>query len=385
MRRRPHTKSRKGCLPCKQRHRKCDEAYPRCASCTRLEIPCTWPSSPRPKESTSTGPEHHVSMQLQNRHFGSPDLQSSAASPPLPLDDMRLLHHWTAKTALAHGSTLASNGDRLWSIEVAEVAFEHPFLLHGLLGIAAIHKTLGDPQNDRPGLLAQADAHMSSCLGPYKKNLEQPALETSLPMFLLSSILVTYNLASAQVAEPDNPIDALLHCFRLLRGVSIVIGPHWEQLTKTTIVAQIMSNIVASEEKASAEDGQIEINEVLRLKELVAQLDTSHAEVCIRTIEDLHQVFVRTELSDHPDNAHTICMIWPAQLSETYLDLIAAEHPVAVIILAHFAVLMVRSRHAWYLKGWPKRIVNAAVRILDSTPELQKWLDWPRQHVHVTV
>jgi hypothetical protein len=63
------------------------------------------------------------------------------------------------------------------------------------------------------------------------------------------------------------------------------------------------------------------------------------------------------------------------------MTLVVAQNPVAVIILAHFAVLMARARYAWWMKGWPQRILDNAVRTLEPTPELMEWLDWPRAHI----
>ncbi|RMJ25084.1 hypothetical protein PHISP_04025 [Aspergillus sp. HF37] len=54
--RRPRaSRSRSGCLPCKNRKKKCDEARPRCSDCRRLNIPCRWPSSQSESPGETTG------------------------------------------------------------------------------------------------------------------------------------------------------------------------------------------------------------------------------------------------------------------------------------------------------------------------------------------
>lgn len=41
--RRPRaSRSRAGCLSCKERKKKCDETRPRCSDCRRLNLPCRW-------------------------------------------------------------------------------------------------------------------------------------------------------------------------------------------------------------------------------------------------------------------------------------------------------------------------------------------------------
>jgi hypothetical protein len=63
--------------------------------------------------------------------------------------------------------------------------------------------------------------------------------------------------------------------------------------------------------------------------------------------------------------------------------MVSTQHPVAVIILAYFAVMMSESRFLWWIKGWPERIMRAAQRSIESTPHLKSWLDWPLRHIKV--
>jgi hypothetical protein len=239
--------------------------------------------------------------------MSSPGPVSNVFPSTLPLDDMRLLHHWTAKASFSHSSTLGYNGG-LWSVDIVEVAFEHPFLLHGLLAITAIHKSLANTEYPRAQLLGQADTHISICLETYTKNLEQPARETSLAMFLLSTVIVTYNLASAQIEEPDDPIRALLHCFRLHRGIHLAIGPFWAELIKTRIVTAMSAAIRDADLRSAA--GYAEKEEIMRLKQLAAELDTEDADICVQTIEALHKAFVNSENCPKQEDKHSNCMRW---------------------------------------------------------------------------
>ena len=64
-------------------------------------------------------------MLQEHRNFRTPDLVPTAFSPTLPVDDMRLLHHWTAKLSFFHDAELGYF-DRIWSVDVVEIAFQHP-------------------------------------------------------------------------------------------------------------------------------------------------------------------------------------------------------------------------------------------------------------------
>lgn len=271
----------------------------------------------------------------------------------------------------------------MWSIDVVEIAFEHPFLLHGIFALAAVHKTLVNPEADRTSLLAQADTHMTSSLSIYREHLEKPTLETAVPMFLLAATLFTYNLASAQIEEPERPLDALLHCFRLIRGIREVVGAYWQQLTQAPIVKDLLSGVTDVDGIPVPDDSAF--TQILDLQRLTTDLNSPDREVLLETLENLHKTFLKTRICADEQHVVNMFMTWPARLSDEYLALIEAHNPVAVIVVAHFAVLMSRSPSAWWMKGWPERIIDASLSLLDTRPELREWLDWPVHQIRMSV
>lgn len=188
-----------------------------------------------------------------------------------------------------------------WQIDCVEVALDYPFLLRGLLALAALHKTVCDPQSDRQGLLLQADTHMSNALETYRKNLEEPREDTAMAMFLLAVVIVTYNLGSAQLEAPEDPIGALHHCFRLVQGVSLVIRPHETQILNSTILSKIV-------EQGSGTTFQGDVPEVLRLKKLAETKKTSAHDFYTHAIDDLHLHFLKTRQCP-PENDRLVCAL----------------------------------------------------------------------------
>ncbi|KZT43627.1 hypothetical protein SISSUDRAFT_611897 [Sistotremastrum suecicum HHB10207 ss-3] len=79
MRKRPkYTRSKTGCLTCRQKKVKCDETKPSCTRCTQGQRDCTWPENVPPRRKPSRPqdtPEERPST------AGSENL-SSSASPP---------------------------------------------------------------------------------------------------------------------------------------------------------------------------------------------------------------------------------------------------------------------------------------------------------------
>ena len=211
---------------------------------------------------------------------------------------MRLLHWWTAKTY--KDMNIDSARWPAWQLDCVDIALDFPFLLRGLLALAAIHKTAYDPQSNRQDLLLQADTHMSNALETYRKNLEHPKEETAVAMFLLSVVIVTYNLASAQLEPPEDPIGALHHCFRLTQGCTLVMRPHMAQLVNSKILHSLV-------EQSSLIPLEGEVPEVLRLKKLAETKKPSAHDSCTSAIDVLHTLFVKTRRCP-PENDRMVCL-----------------------------------------------------------------------------
>ncbi|KAF1850500.1 uncharacterized protein K460DRAFT_271541 [Cucurbitaria berberidis CBS 394.84] len=376
--RKTHSKSRKGCSQCKQRHTKCNEARPRCANCIRLDIQCSWPTVPNTYSTPSqASPADHVSPFAEPEPSGSPDTASRAFELSIP--DLRLVHHWTSKGY----NSLHPTGTRsdAWQTGFIELGFEHPFLLHGLLALSAAHKASFLLPAERQSLLLQADSHISRALDTYRKNLEASNDETpTIPMFILSSVLLTYNFGIAQ-EKPEDPIGSLHHCFMLLQGIKVVVLPHWDRIKDNDVFALMtdMSSPSTLEMLDSlARDDKSQ--EIIRLKELTELLlDTQDKEACADAIDQLHATWLRFRHLTHDRDEYGLLFLWPAKLNNRFFDLLAAHNPVTCIITTHFATILAQGRPIWWVSKWPVWLLDASEELLRATPDLLRWLDWPQQ------
>lgn len=269
----------------------------------------------------------------------------------------------------------------IWRDECTEIAFQHPFLLHGYLALSAVHKAITVPGSDRRSLLLQADSHICRGLAVYRKHLETPIIERAIPMFMTSMILFTYNLGSAQLEEPEDPISGIHHCFRLLAGIKMVVMPFWLQIKDTTVFSHIAELAEGDDiDSLDARGKDDTIPEILALKELTGYLsNVQDRDACLSEIDQLHTTSVRLRHASALSDEYSLILGWAAQLQENFLNLISAHNPVACIILAHFAALLAQSRPVWWVGNWPQWLLTACEQLLTATPELLKWIDWPRR------
>ncbi|KAH8817631.1 hypothetical protein DL96DRAFT_392633 [Flagelloscypha sp. PMI_526] len=129
--RRIHRKSKQGCKTCRKRRVKCDETnFPSCLNCTKRGIQCDWPQA-----LIETGVEN------VSKDVNGPTVQP-IFTQGLSHYDLELLHHFTTTTAVSlldvHGIESSLILD-IYQRHGPRLALAHPFLMHSLLAISALH------------------------------------------------------------------------------------------------------------------------------------------------------------------------------------------------------------------------------------------------------
>ncbi|KAM5368969.1 hypothetical protein ACJZ2D_009278 [Fusarium nematophilum] len=204
--RRTHTKSRHGCMRCKQRRKKCDERTPRCSRCVERNVPCEYPRSttlessppqldslwhqvqnltiPSPNyassisgaiSTTSSNVSPRISPFLSSNYDVDLELLQAKAQPTQALNstELELLSHYLSHTARA----IAFDSQDLYVLKVGfpNLAFRSKPLMSSVLALAAVckcHDIITQPGTqaqdmDRDqirNLLALADQHHGESL-----------------------------------------------------------------------------------------------------------------------------------------------------------------------------------------------------------------------------
>ncbi|KAI1016758.1 hypothetical protein LB504_007140 [Fusarium proliferatum] len=192
--RRSHTKSRSGCRECKRRKVKCDERLPSCFNCARRGITCTLTSSQQSQKTEAT----RLPLINNRETEASPDALSvaevwSAPTPGASLEfqdhGLELMHHYSAITA----NTLALRLDmqHIWRMVLPEMSYNTPFLSHGLLSVAALHKAHLLPAR-RDTYLDLAAYHQSRGMHGFRSIFSSIDEKNWHPAFCFSSTIVIY-------------------------------------------------------------------------------------------------------------------------------------------------------------------------------------------------
>ncbi|TLS23343.1 uncharacterized protein PpBr36_06746 [Pyricularia pennisetigena] len=96
-----HTKSKTGCLTCKQRRKKCDEARPKCGGCVAAGWDCEFPPA-NAVAKRSRPPQQHG--------FGSATIARPSLLPDLTRQELEMFHFYSGYRMSGLGLILSSPG-----------------------------------------------------------------------------------------------------------------------------------------------------------------------------------------------------------------------------------------------------------------------------------
>ncbi|EFW19645.1 hypothetical protein D8B26_007849 [Coccidioides posadasii str. Silveira] len=423
--RRSHRKSRLGCLQCKRRKIKCDEAPPPCGNCKKHNIECQFAAVPVKSSSAAKhGPLSQARPVLpppgaliatagrvnpvNNLHTGATpaylpptppnafnttpsgadqlDIFSSFVGPTtdltsdLHLHDLELLHHYTTQTY----RTLSYNNEHkeIWKNYIPKEALSHPFLMHGLLAIAALHlfEYCAEESDDRRKYLELATRHQNLALSSFRPQLSNITPSNCQAVFAFSSLIAALAFAFSKSAgniRAGEPVEQVLQDFFLFRGVEGVLTAFWDIIRKGKLGPLVHR---PSDPTCSQPISRDVINALDYLHdcngENVTQISAEEKAAYNHAIRELRISFERS-----PSSWETVFR-WPIVLPEAYLTHLENRRPMALVILAHYCVILGRLDACWWSQGWSGHLFEAIYRSLNVS--WRPLLQWPMQMIGLT-
>lgn len=210
--RRPHSKSRRGCANCKKRRVKCDETHPVCKNCEHLGLDCAF------KEAA------------QNQQ--ARELLNSYAKGPLNMVDLQLFYNYLRNV----WPTISNAGicnDQIWGTEVPQLAFEFPFLMHAILTFSATYMMTQARKNSPNAPPPVSENVITVHRGYALQFLREEVLKVTarnLDALVAASILLILdslaNASSPDATAPSSlPASAWLHHVRGAATILISVSP----------------------------------------------------------------------------------------------------------------------------------------------------------------
>ncbi|KFY10019.1 hypothetical protein V492_05255 [Pseudogymnoascus sp. VKM F-4246] len=241
--RRPHAKSRKGCITCKARHVRCDEAGPPCGRCKIRGDAC---------EYAGLKPSTENAGAFTSKSQGSTAPVSSKYSELVfpasrHLLELQLMHRWTTSTYKCC-CTPGSEDDEVWLSWVPQLAIRHDYLLYGLLSLTAFEIARLVPTPNRQQYIESATEYHGLALSSFRVQISSSAIDSDNidAAVCMSLMLLVLAFASAQARaksssgdESDSVIQIVLANVELLRGCTPIIESKQDYLLQNPYVQKL--------------------------------------------------------------------------------------------------------------------------------------------------
>ncbi|KAL3455000.1 hypothetical protein BJX64DRAFT_298418 [Aspergillus heterothallicus] len=269
--------------------------------------------------------------------------------------------------------TFDPSGTRLK--EIASQAISTPYLVNEMLAFSALHLSTLRP--DRRDFYRYHAAQLQThALAIFKETNPQVTQETCVPLFLFAGIIGIHMLCDTLIyreGDFSNFLHQFVHFFRVYYGVRTIIGQAWSIIEATPLgPAMNLGRDVYSF------DGHLnpDYAKLLRLVER-SKLGKDLTLTYRQAIESLQTCFNVAEGTDERHARINGATTWPVLVTTDFGDLLEQRRPEALVILAHYAVLMHRFRGSWLFGDSGRFVIQEVTGLLG--PEWEEWLEWPNE------
>lgn len=244
--------------------------------------------------------------------------------------------------------------------------------MHSLLALAALHRSHLD-SNGHSRYTSTAMRYQNLSL-PYLRSLINNASPKNYnALFALSTSVVVFVCALPQspIAPTDfDPLKEITRLIELIKGALTVVEMAREWILQGPLRPLLFPGawevrLVVADEIGDA------LNHLIFCNDTLVQSEPERATYGT-AIKTLRQTFEMLMLNP---NDHSLSLLWVALMERRYIDLLRAEEPMALVLLAHFGVALYVSRRNWWSGNWGCQIVKAVYNMLDGywRPRIQ----WP--------
>jgi len=184
-------------------------------------------------------------------------------------------------------------------------------------------------------------------------------------------------------ATPEKPGDethirSTANWITLLRGVVSVRNTAQPWLS-FGVVGPMLNASRKQEGKRSPSVAEGPLDRLNTLITSTCESDEGRMQLYKKAIQDLQRAF-----QNYHDLSKECCYLsvifqWPAQLSEEYIELLMEREPEALIVFAHYTVLLSKALPCWWMEGRAERILASIHAHL--APYHRIWMHWPMQEL----
>ncbi|RDH30829.1 hypothetical protein BDQ94DRAFT_180859 [Aspergillus welwitschiae] len=337
---------------------------------------------------TNSHPEQHAAVENKEpTPVTSPtcDLQELAA------EDVRLLEHF--QTSLSRELAFDAIMTPCWDTAESGVLARYSFLKHGILSCSALHLAFLNPSK-RQRYRLMAAHHQNIALPDFRSAVKQPTVDNCVSLLAFTQLLIVHCFGASQDEDGDDDDDLLLahghndpfpDWLQVLRSTCHIFKPI-EGYIRTLPIAMIMAEDDHQSKISAKSYCDPRLDKLFNLVNPDASKQASepfevHHSPLLSALTLLSSAFSRAHEAQARNN-YSLCValhVWPVRVPDAYLGLVKQRHPVALVLLAHYCILLLPLEGSWYMNGYSKRLITRISEQLGK--QWRPWLQWPLEEV----
>lgn len=159
--------------------------------------------------------------------------------------ELELMHHYSINTS----NSLALREDLryVWRVVVPQEGYDNPFVLHGILAVAAVHKAQLVP-SARQTYLNLGTYYQSVGLEAFRTVMQSVDKDSWKPFFFFASSVILYACllpARSENRKIERPISSIMELFAFIRGIK-AIGPYLGGISRGNLAPLNLQDWVVS-------------------------------------------------------------------------------------------------------------------------------------------
>ena len=235
-----------------------------------------------------------------------------------------------------------------WQTVMPREAQTYPLLMHGILAISAVHLSCLDASRTAVFRI-RALHHQNTAVLMYRGALSTMTKKNAHALFGFSMILAILTFASPRLSAIPPTVDDVLEKLNLMHGSMIVWQLETQSIQSSSMAALLPTMMIS---QGSDIDPRI-----------AAGLDALEAfveePILVSTVK-LLRLCVGLAFAA-PDEV-PMSARWVAEAEEGFWVRCRAHDTKALLVLAHYALVLRHYRQVWWSTGWSEVLVNAVGR-----------------------